>query len=1128
MSNKTILIDLNAPSSVSEEVGVFTLNKAEKKGIFFVSEVSCTYDHVKITNLDIPPSLHLKGDSKEFIRIKSERLGLPPSSLHFNIPIEENGIQFSVIVDIRLISDVVLGTTKHADEEQQIPISFKVEYQCSQYQIFEQEEFNFLLAFKPYKSSIKITNNCSGKILEQMEGKREKIGHIFFTLNKKFSYYFTGDYSAALKLPDDIDQRLIEANFRNVEKSIDEGRQAVVPVYCKLDYIDKQSLPKEIHVDILGKNGKGILFKEDDFSLQILRSTSDMELEVELLNEKIIADSEEYTLTHPVNWKEGERSRMTCFELSLSNTAKSGDGVIRVRNFKLMPSYNTEKIVVEDPDQPLFQYNKAHEVDLRSKENAEHIIKLRFRNDHIQSISSPIDIIMGVEFDYCYTTEQKAQENKIDMLYICRSCIKKGKRTIEVEVQEKCRNCDAPRAHFQIIRPNTDKFGDYLKLYESNKPKLEEHLDWQHFQTLITFTIKEDTGDKWLAIDFGTSASVVAVADLDEMQRKKENSIFINMNEALERLYPQKYDQYSYGEDKSSHLISSEILLRSTINESQRTYLKSDNYQEDVVHISPPVEILKENSHFRLPFLKSLIGFDKLPDINNTFKRLKYCKSKENNAILSFAKRPIEVNEILRSVYNSFLRDFVKPQIGKNHPKKIVISVPNSFTPIQIANIKSIIEQYFTEFEAENICFISESDAVACAYLSDWRGYNQSRPNSDKTLQKDEYVMVFDVGAGTTDITLFKISREEGKGAKYLDVIGKLGKNTAGNYLDYVIASIIDELSPATEKMTKAIGFNEIAYSNKDFIKNIIKPNLNNPEKSFSINPDGSLSDNPVSGTEIFIGQIADHALMKDFLEANSTDIIRQFYTLFHEVDGDINVNEKVGKSIVNTVIFSGRSVLYNKLRNSFLDALNKFIDPKSEPHIIFEKDMDKLKSVVTKGALQYATNFRDKEFSALKITSNNLLARYGFLYKNPVVEQWEFLEIFNPSTESTSLFPTNVSGLNIYEYDSKKYSSQGNGVSITLDLSNTPKGYFVQSYSEDTARDFNAHNFAYITIMYAFSRKSVVTGRNVRKVPVRVQIDEKNQMAVTIGREEKDPSTPLHFDFESNETFKKSLWPYV
>lgn len=1130
MNQKELEIDLNSFHPTSEVIGEFTVDRVKVKKLFTIVEKDSLYDKIEISNVSIPTSLHLN-DPDNFISIRCNRLGLPALKRHLNIPIKTNRLKFSILADISKIQNVVLGATDNKDTFEEVKINFNLSQKCSEFKINREIPYILVLKIKPYRAQLIIKYDANKDAFEYQEELRHHIGNLQFSTKKIYGYYYHDNFRVDLRVIGNTDKEAIAVDLENIYQKLLSETSVTVPVYCQTAFVpnplESMTIKGRLYLDT------PTVFDPPEFSVTILPDSSKTELQVAVVDDDVLVNGKDYTLQHSVKWLgKSKRGRMTCFELAVANLAQSGDGIIKVRNFRMDTSYDNTKIALVDGVVDLFEIDQEQSFELENVKNSRKKVKISFRHDNIIKIDQLNQkVTVSISFEYALTKARSSQEDSISELFFCTHCYKTKKLHVVRLIpspDKDCPSCGKSESTFLKLAADHgyQEFESLRQSYLGDKTvDYQSNLNWTIFKASVSFNLEEHTGDTWLAIDFGTSASVVAIADADTLQRKRQEDIFINMNDALFRLYDQKYHEYNFGEKSDNNIISSEILFRTSVSD-QKSFLKSSNYFDDVIHISPPREILKEYFAFSVPYLKSLIGFDTIPDISGTYEKLEYYPDTSSVHPVSFKERPLSVKDVLKNVYNSLLRDFVKPQLNGNITDKIIFSVPNTFTPKQVEIIKEIVRKHFPNFRPEFTSFISESDAVACEYIANWHEHNADRPDKDQIRQQDEYVIVYDVGAGTSDLTLFMISKASNDKNRELRILGKLGKGTAGNYLDYLIAQIIDKMGLSSEKMTNQEGFNPIAHSNKDFIKSFIKPNLHRPDMQFYILPDGTLRETETPDSkEIYIGAIIDDPLVGDYLEANSTEIIEQFFKLFAGTDP--NISAESNHTNIHTIIFSGRGVLFKNLRDSFRNALKEFVSNEYEPYIIFQNDSEKLKSVVVTGALNYAVEFRNEDLSSVKVTSRNLVARYGFLYKNPEDDKWEFLEVLNPSTDHLNLIPHNVSGLSVFEYDTDKKNAQGDPSKMYIDLSSTSVGYFVQSYSDNTARDFNQKKWDYITIMFSFQKGNITTKGNVKKVRVRVRINKDNQMSVTVGREENDFRDPLKIDF-SNDTFKKSLWPYV
>lgn len=270
---------------------------------------------------------------------------------------------------------------------------------------------------------------------------------------------------------------------------------------------------------------------------------------------------------------------------------------------------------------------------------------------------------------------------------------------------------------------------------------------------------------------------------------------------------------------------------------------------------------------------------------------------------------------------------------------------------------------------------------------------------------------------------------------------------------------------------------------------------------------------------------IVQHPIMQQYLKENTTDFFDKFFSLFNRLDFSHQSTIEKGEFPINTVIFSGRTILFEKLQEAVEEEISNW-KKTSDTFFIKNLGTNKLKSIVALGALDFAMKYRDTEYSTVKIKNRNIYGRYGFLIKDMKTGKWLFREMLNPNTTPVNMKPNVVDGLTIYEYDTDKYNALPEGDTAFLDLRETATGFFVQSFSDNTARDINENNWQYVTTMFSFSKSQVSSPADVSKVRGRIVVDPSNGMIVTVGMYENDPQAPLRID-NNSQTFKKSMWPY-
>ncbi len=402
--------------------------------------------------------------------------------------------------------------------------------------------------------------------------------------------------------------------------------------------------------------------------------------------------------------------------------------------------------------------------------------------------------------------------------------------------------------------------GQYVKVecviefhYTVVRPTAEEHAQRHEEGTFVQnifFQLTEGLGSEWLALDLGTSAIVSYFSD------GSNDDGLLDLQQSLKNLMQHKSDVYT--ESQIAEFGTPFVSSLSILNTETTPKLCADSYSDDIIQISPPSGKLIVADTMVLPFLKSLIGYETLPNPKGLYDNFRY--SNCFGEVRTFAEGKLSVQQILLNTYNSVLRDFINPAVLQKNSKgtkKIILTVPNTFTPRHRDYIKEILKQDIHKFVdgvpntdewtkprvnravmlyEDAIEFISESDAVASYYVTYWNRLNSERDANvldsftNANSAKTEYVLVFDMGAGTLDLTYFSVNHGQGA-SKTIEILAKNGNSKAGNYLDYVLAKqfthrYMSSFSDPSEIEKCFISRNDSGAKLKRLIKDIIKPNL--------------------------------------------------------------------------------------------------------------------------------------------------------------------------------------------------------------------------------------------------------------------------------------------------------------
>lgn len=1106
-----INIDFSNKKDSIEDFDSITLKVESKKFLLGLikKEIDIKYHLIKVENIKLSSDVSLE-DESQLILLKntsdSSATYLPELS---NIKINTERTEIKIAFNTSQILDYL------SDTSYKEMLSFDVVvFPTSNHEGYR-KHFEVELVFLRASSDIIIDFDKSDSILNGMEHKKDnKIYMGDFKVQCISNYNFSepvdwskvtvytkkDDFDDDIFWGDDIslsNKSIIVDAIEKYEvnlKRILPNTNVSIPIYADLsqDESPLNEILEKIYFSIEFSIKNITYHKSHEFEYSLLpdrRSTALMGMIsqgddfVKLTSNKILLSKFQWA-------GRDAKGKVNCFTLRFGNYAESGDGKVEIKNFTPSLKYDTKTTSVVFDSKVDF-VEKIDTVE-KYEDVLSRVIKI---ND--KSISKlPKDFVFKNSKDSYQDLSFSFRHDSID--------------DIPEDVASVVLNIS-----FEYRTSDEEKF----KVFESR----------------ILFKLEKDLGDSWLALDFGTSASVAAFADGELLETSRDNpeKLLINLQKGLENLVS-GYKHKSIPE-KGTQFLSSEMMLRQGTKKTP-VYLESTSYNDDVLYISPNRDIQKQNIWASIPYLKSLIGVEYLPDFSGKIAANNYAyHNSPGDKLKRFEDQPIRVESILQSNYNIMLRDFVLKNVKNEEDlNKIILTIPNVFTPKHIDSIRKIVDERFPNIRKDYINFISESDAVAIYYHGNWDDLNYNREDIDRFNYDDEYVLVYDIGAGTTDITYFKISKSDVSVEKEIEIIGKFGKNTAGNYLDYVIAMVLEIEKPdhatysyfGTQKSLE-----EERLSAKEFIQDIIKPRLND-SYTFFIDPanglivdenDNRRQDNYI---EFNTDTIIQHPFMDQYLKENSSDLFDKFFSLFNRLDFSHDNSLQKGEFPINTVIFSGRTIMFEKLKDRVENELKEW-SRDFDTYFIKDISQSKLKSVVALGALEYAMKYRDPAFSTVKIKNRNLYARYGFLYKDVKNSNaWVFKELLNPSVTPVNSKPNVVDGLTIYEYDTDKYNALPKGETTYLDLRETATGFFVQSFSDDTARDAYEGNWQYISRMFNFGRK-VSTPSQINKVKAHIKVNHLNEMIVSIGNYENDPEAPLKIDINDSETFKKSMWPY-
>lgn len=506
----------------------------------------------------------------------------------------------------------------------------------------------------------------------------------------------------------------------------------------------------------------------------------------------------------------------------------------------------------------------------------------------------------------------------------------------------------------------------------------------------LRMSLRMRPNDNWLSIDFGTSAIVA----------RYQNTL-LNLKDNKKRLYLKAFpkDTNKQRVNEPANLINSSICFNraSTAIYAPGDKLDEKTFRDLQLHLSPSAGTFDVSA--QLPCLKLLMGYKSIKDIfdPDTLKQFNLLKPDGSDACL------MQIPQIFELVYKQLFNLYITNlEIGKIN--RLILSVPNTYTPIQVARLRDIARNVFTEVYPELLDTISESDAVAYYYAAKREEFKGHDPRLAK-----ESVLIYDMGAGTLDITYLTITR--GMEKTTVDVKAKSGTAMAGNYIDYVLAQAFVELcaelgavdGPSLNTLRSLLDIADtkpdvrMRSALREFVRNVIKPAISLPEHAgkdiTDLKSDGKhifqiLSDYGIrhsygqpGAKTITIGDLAAHPCFTDCLRTVTSDLLSDFAAR-HGIDLQADID---------TIIFSGRSSSMRQIRQMVKDALHPGaryanLGTKSLEENLQEVTDDEaaiLKNIVSEGTIAYARLTHQGGKQEFELERKAVYATYGVILQD-------------------------------------------------------------------------------------------------------------------------------------------------
>ena len=455
----------------------------------------------------------------------------------------------------------------------------------------------------------------------------------------------------------------------------------------------------------------------------------------------------------------------------------------------------------------------------------------------------------------------------------------------------------------------------------------------------IIIPISEIIVDDWYSIDLGTTG--IVVAKWCSANQDGVNNGISTVNLA---------DQGEQSIESSSNIVSSITILKQSPDDSQIA---------DVV-VAPSRTGLKQDAKFVLVPTKFMVGQNVLPFIKeyqSKFpKGVKLGDTQHN-------WNDLTPQDILKYTYKTIFTRISPDEC--NLIRKLIITYPNTYTPNSLDWLRTMIlsSGIFSNLTERNLHFIPESDSVVAFYVNKSMLRENNRPS--------ERVVIYDMGAGTLDLSYVKISieQESNRRLKKSIIDRRIGLPIAGEYFSYLI-------------------YDQYKDKIQDDIANYtIKTWVESFKAKFQ------------SGNTMRLGDVSD-----------DESVIKQSF-----IDEEIILNEQTNKWInlctedaliqllgrewyneVDRIVLSGRGSQFQPIRTILKDLCNF-------RKIEFDSDtirIEELKQCVAEGAILYQKIFENPSMP-FSIIHKNSYERIGIKYRildELFTKKWAYKELMNES----------------------------------------------------------------------------------------------------------------------------------
>jgi hypothetical protein len=698
------------------------------------------------------------------------------------------------------------------------------------------------------------------------------------------------------------------------------------------------------------------------------------------------------TPAKPVLWNVGKVKESSVFaRIEIDNVARLGDGAVTL---KLKPEGQVRLHATSEPgDEPIYAEGETRKIVRLTKGTVFHMLgeEVTWRLDN-EARERPIRL--GLEFRPKAITHMERQPPRFR--YVCEL-------PFECSIQETA----------------------------------EDRVRSFAFKLEVDFEVLRYSGDHALAIDFGTSAVVAAFEQDQQVILARHNDVsYATQN--LQGRYLELVKGWQQSPDIDlrnafDYETTSPNIERNTAFIPSALIMRENQQIGEADFVILPVSLMQMGRAWdrTVYYLKGLILRSDKTLAYHEVEGMVPLKWKDSQGTERIATRdPIKVDEIIRSAYRNLLGRYVKPLLTKQdkleYLDRMVVSYPNNFTVSHIRRVIEILKDTFPEFRS--IELLSESNAVAIYCARNATRFFREMPRGGES----RHLLVYDIGAGTADITYTRLTWESKRGATKLSemrVLFRDGIAVAGNRLDACLAKIVDEKIRSLVQPLRDLGIT-LEYNNPivdpdDFNPGLYAANmLRLKEVLLRLKMEISTEDKPSYQVRL----TTERGVLKGIATVSSADpdniLLKKLETLgisyrrnqwigipllrdeifthpevvrwLQQVTFELIRNLKGALSVldlkpeIDTLILSGRTAQFPPLRQRLFEAINSTLGLEETAYYSPKLERNENKEAVALGCLLYEI-FHEHD---LRLFDQNVWAKYGIIYDNGTARK--FKEFFS------------------------------------------------------------------------------------------------------------------------------------